>query len=223
MATLQIASTGHRSYLILSTIAIACALVFQLSDIASMPVLGAASLLPVVLLCALAGYPLLLVLRSRAIGGFGRLQVNWRSLAQLVALGAALAVPPVVIDLLIPFPRDMNIAPPWGLAFYPAIGFVAEVLFHIVPIAVFAIILPRRIPVIWLLLPAVFTEPVFQAYYNPGAAMQSWLVIGNVTLVSSVQLWLFQRHGFAAMIGLRIVFYLFWHIIWGSTRLAVLF
>ncbi len=37
------------------------------------------------------------------------------------------------------------------------------------------------------------------------------------------RLWLFRRYGLLAMFGLRLAFYLFWHILWGSAPLALLF
>ena len=51
----------------------------------------------------------------------------------------------------------------------------------------------------------------------------SVLVVGNVALVSAVQLWLLRSYGFLAMIGLRLAFYFFWHILWGTARLDLLF
>ena len=82
--------------------------------------------------------------------------------------------------------------------------------------------IPRRNPVLAYAV-VVFVEPVFQAANSWDAGLQAWLVFGNVPLISAAQIFLFVRHGFAAMIALRLVFYLFWHLIRGSIRHFLLF
>jgi hypothetical protein len=38
-----------------------------------------------------------------------------------------------------------------------------------------------------------------------------------------VQFWLFRKFGFLVMYILRMIYYLFWHILWGIWRLDFLF
>ena len=144
-------------------------------------------------------------------------------LSGLMGLGAAFLVPAVVIDLVFPFPEGLNMALPGALAFYPVAGFVAEVVFHLLPLALMTLILGRRRLPIWAYLPAVVTEPVFQALGGGGLTAQGALVAVHVAGISVVQLWIFKRHGFAAMYALRLCYYLFWHLAWGTARLSLLF
>ncbi|MGB5559855.1 MAG: hypothetical protein WBN04_17825 [Paracoccaceae bacterium] len=179
-------------------------------------------LLPVTLLVAVVGFGASALLGWRGVWPV-RPDFTWYGLSGLVLLGTSLALPPVAIDLYLRFPREMNLPLPEALFFYPAIAFVAEVLFHLIPLAALALLLPRGIPVGWRLMPVVLIEPLFQAAFSSGAPLQSVLVFANVTLTSAAQLCLFLRYGFAAMIGLRLIFYLAWHIVWGSLRLKLLF
>jgi hypothetical protein len=53
-----------------------------------------------------------------------------------ITCGTALlfAGPTIFVDWLSPYPPGMNILFPESLAFYPAIGFTVEILFHIIPL-----------------------------------------------------------------------------------------
>ena len=141
----------------------------------------------------------------------------------LVGFGAVLAVPPILIDLAIPFPRDINVAPPGSFLFYPAIALVAEVALHLLPLAVLAVAISRGRVSAWMFLPVVLVEPALQAFFSIDAGLQSWLVFGNVSLISAAQIWIFRKYGFSAMFGLRLSFYFFWHVLWGTLRLHLLF
>lgn len=141
----------------------------------------------------------------------------------LVGLGAILAVPPIIIDIAIPFPRDINVLPPKSILFYPAIALVAEVVLHLVPLALLAVVITRRKVSAWMFVPVVLVEPALQAFSSYETGLQAWLVFGNVSLISAAQIWVFMRYGFGAMFGLRLAFYLFWHVMWGFLRLHLLF
>ncbi|MCK8463723.1 hypothetical protein MUY35_07660 [Aliiroseovarius sp. S1339] len=140
----------------------------------------------------------------------------------LAGLGAALAVPPVLIDIAIPFPHDINVLPPKSFLFYPAIALVAEVALHLVPLAVLAAATSRSKVSVWMFIPVVLVEPSLQAFFSFDAGLQAWLVLGNVSLISAAQIWIFWHYGFTAMFALRLVFYFFWHVLWGSLRLQLL-
>ena len=215
---------GHVEVLAIATLAIGCAAVLVLFfDTGALPVIGVLPLLPMTALSGLAAFPLVAFLYRRGTGGLHAVPVTLRGLALLVGAGAVLAVPPIAIDLFTRFPRDINVAWPEAVFFYTAIALVAEVQFHLVPLAILTALAPKRIPSVWLLLPVIFIEPVAQVMLGAGPVFQMTLVFMNVGLVSAVQLWLFRRYGFAAMFGLRIAFYLFWHVVWGEIRLSLLF
>lgn len=42
-------------------------------------------------------------------------------------------------------------------------------------------------------------------------------------VLNILQLYVFKRYDFVAMISLRLVYYLYWHFIWGYSRLQLLF
>lgn len=212
----------YGGYLVLALFSCAGAAILTLTPpSAPLPVLGTTPPLPLTLLAAALGLPLLHFLRRNGIAPPPR-PPGLRDLPWLLALGAALALAPAAIDLIVPFPRDINLALPGALAFYPAIALVAEVVFHLVPLALLTAPLPRSDP-LWRLVPVALVEPLFQVLFLSGPMLQGVLVLANVTLISALQLWLFRRRGFAAMMALRLSFYLFWHILWGTARLPLLF
>jgi len=214
----------NKGYLIISAIASACAALFSVvHGDGVVPVLGSISLPQTTLCAAIIGFPLLNFCYSRVIDPSGLRSVQPLDVIALVGLGAILAIPPVLIDITTIFPQDINVLLPDSLLFYPAIALVAEVAFHLIPLAALTILTSRRTAPFWVFVAVVFVEPVFQAIFSLGAGIQAWLVFGNVSLISAAQIWIFRRHGFGAMFGLRVAYYFFWHVIWGSARLVLLF
>lgn len=215
--------TQRTAYLLVAVMAVvsaACLEMFGTMNI--QPVLGSLPLLPVTIAAALVGLPISTLLERRGLSPGEPVRITAEAVAVVMVLGGLLALPPIAIDIAIGFPRDMNMPLPDGLFFYPGIAIVAEAVFHLIPLAILALLVPKRWPVPWLILPVVFVEPVFQLMFVSGSALMSALVFGNVALVSAAQLWLFRRYGFVAMICLRLAFYLVWHILWGTARLSVL-
>jgi hypothetical protein len=178
-------------------------------------------LLPVVVIAAGALLPLLNIIESRRSRNTGT--ISTVAISGLCVLGGVLTLPAILIDLAIPFPQDLNVPLPEALLFYPAIALVAEVTFHLIPLAVLSVIASRRPSSPLVFLPAVAAEPLFQFALNSGATLQSWLVLGNVSLISAVQIWLFLRFGAGSMIALRLIYYLCWHVLWGLQRQSLLF
>lgn len=189
-------------------------------------------------------------------GLLGLMQARWQfprdqrhDLGRGLAIGAAfatpLAIPPVLIDLAAPFPREINVPWPWSIAFYPAIAFVVEVVFHLVPWAILlglgaglatwlgrmgkAAVVEHLSPgllVTGSLLLVSLTEPVFQVVAGWSPTSPTWvdvLVGVNVWAFNVGQLAICRRFGFVAMYLTRLVFYLFWHLLWGHWRLELLF
>lgn len=146
----------------------------------------------------------------------------------LAALPFGLAI--IVADVVFRFPEDLNVPPPEALLFYPVIGYVAEVVFHVVPLAIAltlgARVLRARSPrfVTGCLLVVALVEPTFQVSFD--ADPYSWRAayVGlHVLGFSLVQLWLYRRFDFVSMYAMRLSYYACWHLAWGVARLELLF
>ena len=137
----------------------------------------------------------------------------------------------IYVDLKIGFPADMNILFPESLLFYPVIAFFVEILFHVLPLLVLLFVttfILKKVPYNKLLWVSIFIvamlEPTYQAIYmdsNPTwAIVVIWI---NLYSFNITQLIVFKRYDFISMFALRLVYYLFWHIIWGSMRLELIY
>ena len=145
----------------------------------------------------------------------------------IVTLFTAVAI---LVDLKRVYPADMNIPFPESLLFYPAIGFLVEIVFHVLPLVLLVFILnlvsgmttvQRWIWVAFLVV--AILEPTYQVYmdpYPPWALSVVWI---NLFLFNVLQLFVFYRFDFVSMFALRMVYYLIWHIVWGALRLEILF
>jgi hypothetical protein len=148
-----------------------------------------------------------------------------------VVLASVLAIAIVAADFFIRYPEDTNVPFPHSLLFYPSIGFVAEIIFHVLPLALLLIILNPlggwigRDRYIWLgiFLVAVL-EPTFQVAFGgkpfTWGSAYTWI---HVFAIAFLQLYVFRRFDFISMYSFRIFYYVFWHILWGVIRLQVLF
>ena len=146
----------------------------------------------------------------------------------LVFVGGAIAV-----DAVFTFPEDINLLPPKSLLFYPMIGFVVEIVFHIVPLAILFALLTNifknvdkeKIILVCIILVAVI-EPIYQFAFSSDSGFPMWVrIVDTIRLIlfSIVQLYIFKNNDFLSMYSFRLVYYLFWHIIWGTIRLRLLF
>jgi hypothetical protein len=125
----------------------------------------------------------------------------------------------------------MNVPVPQALLFYPAIGFVAEIMFHVLPLALLLFIMHPlggwigKERVVWLgiLLVAVL-EPTFQVAFEgkpfTWGAAYTWI---HVFAIALLQLAVYRRFDFISMYAFRLCYYAYWHILWGVIRLEVLF
>ena len=126
----------------------------------------------------------------------------------------------IVVDLSAPFPREMNVAWPKSLLFYPAIAVYAEIAFHVIPLALLVACRVRPDASLWLV---ALIEPTFQTALGwgqqpPLVTFYVWL---HIFLFSRGQLELFRRFGWTAMLGLRLAYYAVWHVAWGTLRLGL--
>ncbi len=148
-------------------------------------------------------------------------------------VGVAFALPAVVVDSWIHFPEDMNAPWPASLVFYPAVAYVAEIVFHLAPLAL--VLTALR----WVLdrhpadtkravsaaLAVALVEAVFQTLDALSGSDQrlALFVAPHLAAIGFVELAILRRHGFLAMLSFRLGYYLIWHIAWGAIRLTVLF
>ncbi len=144
-------------------------------------------------------------------------------LLRIAGLGAAIALLMVALDLIVPFPAAINARLPDALAFYPAIGFFAEVVLHLIPLAVVCFIQgPRGVTHPALILVAAI-EPLVQAVFGPWDIIQTPVMLALLMGFGLFQVMTFCTYGFAAMYAARMGYYLVWHILWGTARLPLLF
>jgi hypothetical protein len=160
--------------------------------------------------------------------------VNLRGLALSVIIATLMAIIIIIVDLNFRFPENLNVLFPQSLLFYPVMGFVVEILFHLVPLSFFLFFLTplfKRINYeksIWL---GIFfislLEPIYQVLVGFSPENSFWIEgYGNgihVFLFNFLQLSIFKRYDFLTMFLFRMVYYLLWHIIWGYIRLGLLF
>lgn len=137
----------------------------------------------------------------------------------------------ILVDCVILFPEDTNTPFPHSLYFYPVMGFIVEVLFHLLPLTYLMIIsdivlanFNEKIK-IWLPILLIATlEPTFQAAvmgpFPTWAIVVTWV---NIYLFNVFQLYAYWKFDFISMFLLRMVYYLLWHIGWGNVRLELLF
>ena len=144
-----------------------------------------------------------------------------------------LVVPTIFVDITQPFPRDMNVLLPASLMFYPTMGYVVEIVFHLLPLTILLVGIGslfdkrHRQKLLW---GAVFVvallEPVFQVLLGYAEQPFDWKALYisiHLYIFNLLQLYVFQRFGFLHMYGFRMIYYLHWHIIWGTVRLPILF
>ncbi len=147
-----------------------------------------------------------------------------------VVAGVGLSLVAVAFDNLVPFPQEMNVPWPQSTLLYPAIAFVAEVAFHLVPLALLVLALGWRFEPrsddrrVWV---AVGVVACLEALFHTVDALSgsdqrlAWFVGPHLLVVGAVELVIFRRFGFMAMMIFRLTYYLVWHIAWGYLRLRL--
>jgi hypothetical protein len=149
------------------------------------------------------------------------------------AIAVLMALVTILVDLRVPFAADINVLPPESLLFYPAIAFLVEIVFHVLPLTVLLMILSStltgipRSSLAWIAIVVVsLLEPIYQGLAMAGSTrFPLWavaVVVANLTLFNLLQLSVFKRNDFVSMCAIRLVYYAIWHVGWGSIRLALL-
>jgi hypothetical protein len=192
---------------------------------------GKTNAILVIAVASVVGAAALWVLRSQYTFVILRGRATLGGIALSAVLATALGVAIVIADLFIRYPEDTNVPVPRALLFYPAVGFVAEIVFHVLPLALLLLALTPlagrlgRERVVWLgiLLVAVL-EPTFQVLFEGKAFTwgdaYTWV---HIFAIAALQLYVFRRFDFVTMYAFRLVYYAYWHILWGVIRLKVLF
>lgn len=190
-------------------------------------ILGRLNPIILFLAAAMAAYGAFRYLRKLNLYFIGE-ALTLRRLLGCLLLGSALGVMPILIDLWQRFPEDINVLFPRSVLFYPTIGGLAEMLFHLLPATLLLVLFRasiRKHPWVLVVLVAA-VEPVFQVAFGlgpGGLTLRDGLVFLEVFIFGVVQLRVFMQYGFLAMYVCRIGFYLTWHFWWGSMRLGVYF
>lgn len=180
---------------------------------------------------AASGVLSLAVLQSRGWFAIVMTPLDLRGFAAAAVLATSFAGVAMIADLAIRFPPDTHVRPPAALAFYPAMGYVAEIVFHVLPLTVLLVALSALVDeaagprLLWPVIVVVAVlEPTFQVSFMDRplswAGAFVWL---HLTALNLAQLALFRRYDFASMYAFRLVYYLCWHIVWGVVRRHVLF
>lgn len=191
---------------------------------------GALNPLLVVAATAVLGGALLWILLSRGwfavyrAGNPGRLLVP-SGVALLLAGGI------ILVDRAVLFPEDINVLFPDSLLFYPVMGFVAEVVFHLLPLTALLVGLTtlglRYESILWPCLVAVaLADPIFQTVAGSAGDAPLWVteyVFLHVFAINLLEVVLFRRFDFVTMYAFRLVYYALWHVVWGYLRLRLLF
>jgi hypothetical protein len=187
----------------------------------------------VVYFCSLAGLLAILQLMKAApfyiLGKRPQKGILW-SLLLAIPFGGLI----ILIDILAPFPEDIALPFPASLLIYPAMGFVAEIIFHILPFTILVIVMSKLFRKVRIekiigfgILITAFIESTYHMVNLSGSVQFSnWilLLVGfHILLFSLCQLIVFRRYDFISMYTLRLTYYLIWHVAWGTFRLNLIF
>jgi hypothetical protein len=195
-------------------------------------------------------HPLLAIALATIVGGISLTFLQTRGWFEIFTLrhglggsvtaatcATLLVIPAILVDLSLGYPRDMNVPLPQSWLFYPAIAYVVEIFLHALPLAV---LLPLLNPLfekafekantdrlIWSgIFITAAVEPLLQLYWGLVGQPFSWAAVytgPHLLAFNLVQLSVFKRYDFTSMLALRLIYYLYWHIIWGYWRLQWLF
>ncbi|MFW9993951.1 MAG: hypothetical protein ACFFD4_18045 [Candidatus Odinarchaeota archaeon] len=194
---------------------------------------GTANPLLMVVILALLGTALsVYFLSSGRFELFNGEKHNLRGLVPYFGLAVLLAVLMITVDSIFMFPESISVLFPQSVLFYPVMGFVAEIVFHLIPLSLVLIIstlFSGKVDFSKIFWPSILIisalEPIFQiwdlfGYFPPWAAAYVGI---HIYVINIIGLSLFKRRDFLSMYSFRLVYYLFWHIAWGYLRLGILF
>lgn len=150
----------------------------------------------------------------------------------LVAAGLAVpfTVAVTVADLTLQFPSDINVRLPASLFFYPAMGLIAQLSLHVVPLALVLLAFSkvfRSFPGEHQIGVAITLASLPEAAFQIGHLHTSdgkldalgVFVVLQLFVFGLTELTLFRRFDFVCMYVFRLTYYGYWHIVWGALRI----
>ncbi len=154
-------------------------------------------------------------------------KLNLKDYLIISGIAVIFGIEVIIADIwLVDYSADINILFPKSLLFYPAIGFIVEVFFHLLPISLIIVVLSTFTKlninkIVWVsIIVVTILEPLYQIWFTSQNSLSTIIYTGiHVLLFSLSQLLIFKRFGFISMYLFRIVFYFIWHIWWGHFRL----
>lgn len=195
------------------------------------PYFGRLHPLPTVLLIGLLGFITLRVLSLRWKFKLYAGRESVKGAIQASRLTTLFAVVMILVDWRLRLPYS-HIPLPQSLLFYPVMAFVAEVIFHALPLTILLGALTSQGKakdserLIWFcMILSSCLEPIFQVSKSAsetGLELTDVYVGLHVFAFNLFQLHLFRRYDLVSMFVCRLVYYLYWHVMWGSARLYLL-
>jgi len=156
-----------------------------------------------------------------------------KGLIRSSAFAALLGLFMILVDVKVVLPADLNILFPTSIFFYPAMGFLAEILFHVIPLAILLTFFTslfknaNKNQILWIcILLVALIEPAYQTIAGYSRPIPMWVIAYaglNVFVINLSELLIFKHYDFVSMYAFRLVYYLVWHIGWGYFRLQLLF
>ena len=153
-------------------------------------------------------------------------KLNLKDYLIISGIAVIFGIEVIIADIwLVDYSADINILFPKSLLFYPAIGFIVEVFFHLLPISLIIVVLSTFTKlninkIVWVsIIVVTILEPLYQIWHISQNPLSTITYTGiHVLLYSLAQLLIFKRFDFISMYLFRMVFYFIWHIWWGYFR-----
>ena len=192
------------------------------------PFFGSINPLLAVAVIAVVGVASLGFLQSRGWFEIFTMRETLRGMAVLLLIATLFGIEVVIAETsnIFRLPADTNVPLPWSLLFYTIIGYVAEIVFYILPLALLLTVLGplfeklNRPGLIWLCIFVVsLVEPIFQIRSEQPFSLAQIYIGLHIFAISLLQLYVFRRYDFVSMYSFRLFYYMYWHIIWGYLRL----
>lgn len=188
---------------------------------------GASPVLALVVICV-CGWIALSSLNENGYFVLSRLESRRQGLLVAACLSLPFMALVTIVDLTQGFPQEINVPLPDSLSFYPVMGYVVELLFHAIPLALLLPLIGKvfrswtaESQVTMCIVAVASLEATFQL----AQATKHLAVFTAVHLLlfGIVELYLWRRFDFVSMYAFRIIYYAYWHVAWGHLRLLWLF
>jgi len=146
--------------------------------------------------------------------------------ARLVPVLAALPfmVAVTLADLLLGFPLGIHVPLPTALAFYPTMGYIAQIALHILPFALLMVLgeflfeswsEKTRLRLAIVLAAGIEAALQVTATAEPTSPL-AFFTAAQLFFFGTTELLLYCRYDYLAMYTFRITYYGYWHILWSA-------